>query len=270
MEPDEIYERFQKETADQVLTVEQDSEINRVLHWGKPGSSCYHVRVVTYPGGLAIVGDMGQYVIQRTRDMFKFFRGCFSEGSISWSYIAEKTVAGKVRKFSEEKADEYFRNLPGETAENYGVDLSELDPKLQERLENAVKDWQYAECRSEQDYYLAARNVDDEPPSCKEYEYHFVWCIYAIRRIIELYDARLPVVMPDEKRVIITNEPGSNPFAFRCQMFDAQFKRLLPDLGRVFILSNLQFDTISKEAIIELQPGNGTLEIMTDAERSLG
>lgn len=55
------------------LTIEHDDGVFRSLFCGQPSTSNYHFRIVTWPGHLAISGDIGTFVWSRTRDMFEFF-----------------------------------------------------------------------------------------------------------------------------------------------------------------------------------------------------
>jgi hypothetical protein len=71
----EVGERFESDTAEHELTVLRDEGLYRHLSYGKPRSGTMRVDVVTWPGHLAYVGDMGAFVFSRVADMFTFFRG---------------------------------------------------------------------------------------------------------------------------------------------------------------------------------------------------
>ncbi|MPS48507.1 hypothetical protein [Methylobacillus sp.] len=50
-----------------------DAGLHRHLRFKTPGASSYYYDIVTWPGFLAVTGDMGTYVFSRLTDMFEFF-----------------------------------------------------------------------------------------------------------------------------------------------------------------------------------------------------
>lgn len=58
---------------DHKVTIEQDDGIFRSILFKRPGTGFYHFRIVTWPGHLAISGDIGNYVFAREHDMFGWF-----------------------------------------------------------------------------------------------------------------------------------------------------------------------------------------------------
>lgn len=129
-----IAERFTRETRLHKLEILHDDGLYRHLRCrGRHG--VYWFDVVTWPGSLAIRGDLnGAYVFSRTPDMFGFFR-MRSEGSINPDYWAEKLPEGRrsVQKYSEDLLlqnmrqalrDEYesfLHNRLAEKAKEFGL-----------------------------------------------------------------------------------------------------------------------------------------------------
>src|ERR1022692_1751902 len=82
-------ETFSKDVAEHEMKTIRDDGLYRHLVFAKPGSYCMHFEVVTFPGYLCYVGDMGSFVFSRIEDMFEFFRG----KSINPDYWSEKLLA---------------------------------------------------------------------------------------------------------------------------------------------------------------------------------
>ena len=66
--------QFLKDVSGHQMRVIRDDGKHRHVRFEKPGSSCMHFELITWPGYLAYVGDMGSYVFSRLPDMFQFFR----------------------------------------------------------------------------------------------------------------------------------------------------------------------------------------------------
>jgi hypothetical protein len=59
---------------DHQMKIELDQGVHRSILFKRPHSGIYHFRLVTWPGHLAISGDVGDYIFARLPDMFDFFR----------------------------------------------------------------------------------------------------------------------------------------------------------------------------------------------------
>ena len=86
-------ETFLQQTKNHRLTVIRDDGLYRHLHLGKPGTRYESWDIVTWPGYLAMVGDMGDWVFERDDDMFVFFRSKAEQFIINPRYLAEKLQA---------------------------------------------------------------------------------------------------------------------------------------------------------------------------------
>ena len=80
---------FAKNTAHHEMTVLHEDGLYRHLRFRRPDRSEYWFDLVTWPGALAISGDMGGYTFRRIDDMFAFFRQSASHG-INPHYWSEK------------------------------------------------------------------------------------------------------------------------------------------------------------------------------------
>jgi hypothetical protein len=96
-------DRFLKDVASHELTISLDNGHHRHLSLKNPKTYDRHFHLTTWPGYLAISGEMGCYVFARTADMFGFFR----DHEINPDYWAEKIQASDRSsghtEFSEEK-----------------------------------------------------------------------------------------------------------------------------------------------------------------------
>lgn len=102
----EIAASFTKNTADHVMTVVHNDGLYRHLRFAPPRGYTYGFDLVTWPGHLAITGDMGALTFARLEDMTQFFA---SGGDINPGYWAQKIqdlhgagVRG-VQEFSERR-----------------------------------------------------------------------------------------------------------------------------------------------------------------------
>lgn len=182
--------RFDNDTADRQLTVIRDDGLHRHLTWGRPRSGSMRVEVVTWPGYLAYVGDMGSFVFSRTADMFTFFR----REEINPSYWAQKVQASDrdgVTQWSQEafleRAEEDFKEYLSDEGEETREEFEEqvlrnLDEKSKETAYSDIINFEFNERLPFQDWW----DVDTDV-----YTFRFLWCCFAIVRVVELYDAHL-------------------------------------------------------------------------------
>ena len=83
-----VKERFDKDIENHKIEVLHDDGLYRHLRFSQ-GSFLYHFDLVTWPGWLAITGDMGSFTFTRMHDMFEFFR-LGSRSMPDFHYWAEK------------------------------------------------------------------------------------------------------------------------------------------------------------------------------------
>lgn len=161
-----IAQRFEGDTSEHALTVIRDDGLYRHLRCQKPGTYIYGFDIVTWPGYLAYVGDMGDFVFTRVRDMFEFFRG----DRINPDYWSEKLCAPSpeaVMEFDRDAFDAYVR---------------------EHRLE-VVDDWGGPHTRNDACRLLVEAGVDPcDLPSLERYGTRFLWCCHALVWAIARYD----------------------------------------------------------------------------------
>jgi hypothetical protein len=200
-------ERFAADVRGHQLTVLHEDGLYRHLRFQKPGTGFYWFDLITWPGCLAINGDMEGYTFSRVEDMFTFFRASsgWNSKTINPQYWAEKLrAASRVKQYSEEK----LRQLVSETVSYHAADYPGLRTAVKRRVLGS-EDLYYEE---------SARQVLDEfvhgkPPERGErdqrfrfadtwewdlttYSHQYLWCCHAIQWGVGQYDAaRQPVAV---------------------------------------------------------------------------
>jgi hypothetical protein len=212
MSADVTEERFLRDVAQHKMTVIKDDGVHRHLHFAKPGTSCMHFDLITWPGYLCYTGDMGTYVFTRLRDMFEFFRTDREyakrrgkELAINPSYWGEKLEAvdkcDGFKQFSEEKFNaairEYFvswvRDHRGDTSKE---ERRELWEAIECEVLGADGDGggYRKQCAAHDFYHEVNRAVgnfrfeDFWETNVEEYSHRFMWCCYALAWGIQQYD----------------------------------------------------------------------------------
>jgi len=203
--------RFQHDVEQHAMTVLHDVGLYRHLRFQRPDRMEYWFDLVTWPGYLAITGDMGSFTFTRLRDMVEFFAGA---GDINPGYWAEKIQAGKGD--TEEYAPERFRALVHDAfgehvADNSGTagldDLwqaitSEVLPHADERCRayDALSAFEH------QGFTFA----DAWEWHLDRWTYHYLWCCFAIRWGVQLYLGK-PWAPPGDLTASAPAAPASLP-----------------------------------------------------------
>lgn len=191
-------ESFLKNVASHELTVNLDSGVYRDITIQRPGCSEMHYNITTRPGHLMFTGDMGDFIFQRTNDMFGFFRPQ-SGHYINPGYWKEKVEAGVVSEFDLDTANSSVQGY----LTNFLEDLDLSDPEDREKSKKAleaVNDFiSGTQGSGEFDFWNEINSWDAdeaggldlvdffEAPTTKS-TFHYIWCCYAIVHAIKLYD----------------------------------------------------------------------------------
>lgn len=196
-----VLERFRKDVSGHQMEVVLDAPEgpHRHLRFRRPESFVFGFDIVTWPGHLAISGDMGADVFSRTRDMFEFFRS--EPGVVNERYWIEKVVSGRdgqrefcldtFRAVTLSVAQDFisFRSQDGRSPE-WAEGLIEEVTDLAERLDNhSEHDALVLMDEFESEACPEFKFVDPWDHSLKEYTFHFTWRLHAIVYAINAYDA---------------------------------------------------------------------------------
>jgi hypothetical protein len=220
-------ERFERDTAKHEMTVLRDDGLYRHIRFMRPGDSFYLYDLVTWPGYLAIVGDCEDYVFCRLTDMFEFFAGSRQADGINPSYWSEKLRCGRGRDLARTYSEDMLRShviewFESETGpidpeafarEDY---FTSLDLTLGQRISlsraleaDVLEDWEgggeqgahgrlrdfewFYDGRESWDYHErgtpSVTISDSWEWDLRDFDGHFLWACWAIRRGIERYRA---------------------------------------------------------------------------------
>jgi hypothetical protein len=187
--------RFKEDTANHELTVIEDTGTVRHMRFGEKGSPFYAVYITTFPGHLAITGDMGGYTFQRLNDMFEFFRG----KGINPSYWGEKLEAEpRGSEYGKKWSAEAFKAAVTDYLQNNLdalEDLDEEEAKAQAELTNVIQH-EIADITHKEEADEWSQHFDHNDftfDGFYEYEqteftHHYLWVCHAIVEVIRQYD----------------------------------------------------------------------------------
>lgn len=205
----EVHERFKKDTAEHQMKVVRDDGLYRHLRFRRPGTGCYGFDIVTWPGYLAISGDMGASMFTRLDDMFQFFRqDPDGDLSINPGYWHEKCVAndGDAKEFRLELLNDYLKDAfdqfvkaeadDDEMKLEWVDDLwSEIDADIIARadetpsVQTAIEAMQEFEPDDERYRKFRFHDAWEASSSLQDFTFHFLWRLYAIAHAVRAYDA---------------------------------------------------------------------------------
>lgn len=193
----EVARRFPQEIAKHVATVRLNDGVFRHIECREPGTWNRHFQVTTWPGHLAITGDMGAFVFSRLPDMFEFFR--LDRGRINASYWAEKTVAtdrSGVRQYDPDRfraaiVRRYREWLKSCSDELTGDERRELRHRVRDEVLSRADDGEHFALQAAYEFTHDADPVfpDFWETGLKEWTYHYLWCCHAIVWAIAQWDA---------------------------------------------------------------------------------
>lgn len=213
---------FLRDVATHELKIIHDDGLYRHLRFKRPGTSCMHFDLITWPGHLCYTGDMGTYVFQRIEDMLEFFRrDCADQLPINPGYWSEKVLgvdggrhAGCVFEYDHSKLlaviNEYLREW-----------LEDLDENLQAELRAVVQD-DLLDCLEDGDEHGNFRRVyefsteiggteyqftDFWERSYRRFTHRYLWCCRALVWGIDRYDS---ATKPALTQCTYTTRPGES------------------------------------------------------------
>lgn len=192
----EQYATLLAQTSNHEMRVLHDDGEYRHLRFQEPGTSLWHWDLITWPGSLAIRGDIGQgFIFTRTENMLQFFDHGQGAGWINAGYWAEKLEHGcsSVKKYSPEKLHEHAVDT-----------IAEWDMHDDDRTDAlAVFEAWWDERTDEHDQRECVRDftfIDSDDVkhefhdtwewTSTDYDYHFILALHAILWGAKKYHAR--------------------------------------------------------------------------------
>lgn len=210
----DVLTSFSRDIAMHTMTVLHDHGIYRHMRFRRQGTYCYGFDIVTWPGYLAISGDMGDSVFTRLEDMLEFFRATTERIAdapggltINAGYWAEKCVAndGPKKEFCSDLFNQivksHFDDFVADHTSDEGV-APDWAGQLWEELEsevlfeemgpeatgNAIE--RMANFKPEGEAYKRFGFIDawEHASSLEDFRFHFMWRLYAIAYAVQAYD----------------------------------------------------------------------------------
>lgn len=204
--------RFARDTAQHVMEVVLDQGVHRHLRFRRPDRTfTYGFDIVTWPGYLAISGDMGGSIFTRLPDMFEFFRterGKPGELAINVSYWAEKLHAndGAAKRFDRDVFQAALRQRILDAYDDVENDMRDERDRLLEHVEHEsaceneyeAMDWACSFKPDPGDFPLLRdfRFVDFWETTITDYDTHLIWRMLAIAHAVKAYDEHKAVPPP--------------------------------------------------------------------------
>ncbi|WP_054686485.1 hypothetical protein [Microbacterium sp. No. 7] len=162
----DVYRVLLAETEEHEMQILHEDGLYRHLRFQKPGTGIYHWDIITWPGSLAIRGDIGEgFIFTRERDMLTWFDQNQAPGWIKPDYWAEKLDRGarNVRVFSREKWAAWLRGDP----QRYLPQSAESEVDSVEEAVTVLDDFNI-----QWDY--------EDVESWKDFDFHFLLACHAI------------------------------------------------------------------------------------------
>lgn len=181
---EEAQRSFVDNSTKRTVEIIHDNGLHRHLKCRNGDTWCMGFCITTWPGYLAISGDMGCYVFARIEDMFEFFRGGCN-GGINEGYWAEKVQAADkvdgLREFDEDDAREWVAKRVKEYREHHGdKDGEEIDTDGINYDDGMIR---FFDSLPSHDAF-----ADAWEDSHKRYTFRYLWCCFAIVWAIKEYD----------------------------------------------------------------------------------
>lgn len=195
-------EVFLKDVATHAMTVELDNGVFRHLTFRRPNTNAYSFAITTWPGHLAISGDMGSWVFSRIRDMLQFFRDERVRAETLYTnphYWEEKVQAadkGGCQRYSYESFLSHIDDHVKQWLE--GEDQAELTEEQADAVAKLRRDGLESEHDARRALYDFDVGGDLQFDACAsewklgEYTFHYLWACYAIAWAVKQYDASKP------------------------------------------------------------------------------
>jgi hypothetical protein len=188
-------DRFLSDVAQHQMTVLLDNGLYRHVRFQRPGTTCMHFDLVTYPGYLVYSGDMGNFLFERSRDMFGFFRAKRAEGdpAINPQYWSEKLEAHDRHGGFEKFDMECFKAAVKRDFDQHWEDAEDTEARdecwaeVEDKVLGAEDEWEAV--TAIRDFQCGDFSFADFfEHRLNSYTRRFIWCCYALAWGIQKYD----------------------------------------------------------------------------------
>lgn len=203
-------EDFLSHVARHEMSIKMDTDDGyRHITFQKPGTGQYAFHLVTWPGYLSISGDCGCFVFSRERDMFGFFRPDDWERSqgplyVNPGYWGQKCVSRSLPDLAVFSPETFKAQVADWCADDQSLTAEEWR-QIEDRVILQADEGHEAAVRAAIEFEFEASSDDEWPPprrprlgyfedllerDCTEWDFNYLWCLYAIVWGIAQYDAR--------------------------------------------------------------------------------
>lgn len=202
-------ERFIKDVAEHEMTVIKDDGLYRHLRFAKPGTGMYAFEIVTWPGYIAITGDMRSMTMSRVEDMVSFVGSNSDDLRIDFRYWDEKVVSneGKSLVWSSDVLREYLEKALESHCEYHeehigGPKAEEWWKSLEDDILSVSEEFgkEHDQMRALFEYSGPVNLGDSWEWNPRVWDYSFLWRCFALRWGANMYlaskKAQEPVAAP--------------------------------------------------------------------------
>lgn len=190
-------EHFERVTADHKMSILHDDGLYRHLRFQTPATWNYGYDIVTWPGHLALNGDLDSgYVFSRIRDMIDFFA---SGPGINPQYWAEKitnsTAREATRRYSEELLREQVEQAARQRAEEGDYTYDAIMAAWREHIAYREMSVEHVAHESLRDFRVDRDDHFGFGPdtwewSLRDWDHVYLLCCFAIRAGVDAYRAQ--------------------------------------------------------------------------------
>lgn len=196
---DTVAAHFASDITRHQMEVVRDDGVHRHLIFKRHGDSSYRFELVTFPGYLVYVGDMGAFTFRRLLDMFEFFRT--DAGRINPSYWSSKLDATDRGGAKEHDSEAFTRMVCTEVFRWMRDTRDEITKEDRRELWEAVNDEILVHADDHHRAGAAAYDFswrkngvahftleDIYEHDMTRYTHRFLWCCHALAWGIARYD----------------------------------------------------------------------------------
>ncbi len=186
----EQYNHLLSNVSNHEMTILQDNELYKHLRFRAPGTSMWGFDIITWPGYLTIVGDIGDgYIFHLEQNMLRFFDHSQPDGNINPGYWAEKLTRSITY-------EEYSPDVFTRTITDLATDLRDHIPwDDHQRFNESITDDVLSHAENGETYARDALhnftftdstntqhtfNTDTQDHNFTDYKYHFILALHAI------------------------------------------------------------------------------------------
>lgn len=177
------------------LKILHEDGLYRHLRFQTPGTSIGYFDIITWPGSLAISGDIGEgFIFKREEDMIPWFGPNKTPGHINPGYWSEKLTRGtrEVREvFSDEKFKAYLDEQIEAFAKHSGYELDAVRDDVIAEYESDYTGTTERAYEFMQGLTYEGSAIAEDPSndieSWLEYDHHFLLACHAILWGIKKY-----------------------------------------------------------------------------------